>query len=445
MSATDGASSSSTTRTPSTTTASNPTFSAALKHHRQIKAKLDRRVKSSKWMRMIVLALLSVYFILKNLHNYFLPYGPAIEILPTDHAKVNRSNDLLQFQHKKTQKIITTDGAPIHGPETIVFGNDGTMYALSEDAFLIQIDQFNERDDGIHINSTTTIIADLGPGRPLGGKFTPKGNTLYICDAILGLTRIRDVKDRKSKLEIVTRSVPLLNGTRSPILYADDVVIGPKTGKVYFTDATDIRPIYASSQWDTLFASKLDLLRGKAHGRLLQYDPTTDKTSLLASDLKFANGIGIDKDETYLIVAETFGVNVWKFHLNNGTMELLLASEHLPGYVDGVDCSWTTGLCYTVMPSAIVPMHHLLNSVPIQVSQMLRTLMLLLPKWLVPPVQKFGGLVEMNPMTKEFRLLQDPTGRDISMITGVTVHKNKLYLGSLSNQYIGVYNIYNQN
>jgi sugar lactone lactonase YvrE len=348
------------------------------------------------------------------------------------------------MRNNKTQKIITSSGNAIHGPETIVFGNDGTMYVLSEDAYLVKVEPFDETPDGWYINSTATVVADLGMGRPLGGKFTPKGNTLYICDSILGLTRIRDVKDvRKSKLEIVTRTAIDHNGTVTPIEYADDVVIGPKTGKVYFTDATDIAPQrkYTFDTWDALFASKLDLIRGKAAGRLLQYDPNTDRTTILATDLKFPNGIGIDKDETYLVFAETFGVNLWKYHLGNGTMELLIGSQDLPGYLDGVDCSWTTGLCYAVMPSAIVPLHHFLNYVPMQVSQALRNIILLLPKWLAPSVKKFGGMVEVNPNTKEYRLLLDPTGKDISMITGVTVYKNKLYLGSLSNKYIGVYNL----
>lgn len=417
---------------------------AALKHHQQIKARIDSRTKSSSRIRTIILAILCVYFIVKNMQHYFFPYGPAVVTLPTSHAEVDMSNDLLRFRHNKTQKIVTSSDNTIKGPETIVFGNDGTMYVLSEDANLVKVEAFHETPDGININSTTKIIADLGTGRPLGGKFTPKGNTLYICDAVLGLTRIRDVKDlRKSKLEVVTRSVVDRNGTVTPILYADDVVIGPKTGKVYFTDATDIAPQrkYPLDAWDTLFASKLDLVRGKAAGRLLQYDPNTDSTTILATDLKFPNGLGIDKDETYLVFAETFGVNLWKYNLSSGTMEILIASQDLPGYLDGVDCSWTTGLCYTVMPSAIVPLHHFLNFVPIQVSQILRTFLLLLPKWLAPPVKKFGGVVEVNPSTKEFRLLLDPTGKDISMITGVTVFKNKLYLGSLSNKFIGVYNL----
>lgn len=436
-----------TTVTMSSTDATNPranALSAALKHHQEIKSRIDGRTKASSRMRSIILAMLCVYFISKNMQQYIFPYGPAVLTLPTYHAAVDMSNDLLRLRYNKTQKIVTNSDYAIHGPETIVFGNDGTMYVLSEDAYLVKVDPFDETPDGLYINSTATIVADLGTGRPLGGKFTPKGNTLYICDAVLGLTRIRDVKDlRKSKLEIVTRTVVDSNGTVSPILYADDVVIGPKTGKVYFTDATDIAPQrkYAFDAWDTLFASKLDLVRGIAAGRLLQYDPSTDTTTILATDLKFPNGIGIDKDETYLIFAETFGVNLWKYHLSNGTMEILIGSEDLPGYLDGVDCSWTTGLCYAVMPSAIVPLHHLLNHIPIRISQTLRNIILLLPKWLVPPVKKFGGVVEVNPNTKEYRLLLDPTGKDISMITGVTVHKNKLYLGSLLNKYVGVYNL----
>ena len=37
--------------------------------------------------------------------------------------------------------------------------------------------------------------------------------------------------------------------------------------------------------------------------------------------------------------------------------------------------------------------------------------------------------------------LQDPRGEDIGMLTGVTLWDEKLYLGSLHNDYIGVYDL----
>ena len=48
----------------------------------------------------------------------------------------------------------------------------------------------------------------------------------------------------------------------------------------------------------------------------------------------------------------------------------------------------------------------------------------------------------VDPHTKEYvDLIQDPTGKDIGALTGVTVHDNKLYLGSLENDFVGVYDL----
>ena len=166
-----------------------------------------------------------------------------------------------------------------------------------------------------------------------------------------------------------------------------------------------------------------------------------DTTTVLARGIKFANGIAVDKDETYVVFAETFGVNLLKYNLQDGTLEVLIHSLDLPGYLDGVDCSWSTGKCYSVMISAIVPIHKLWNRLPSSLSKLLRNVAMMLPRSIAPAVKQFGGIVEVDPVTKDFRFLLDPTGQDIHMLAGVTVHKNKLYLGSLENDFIGVYSL----
>ena len=54
----------------------------------------------------------------------------------------------------------------------------------------------------------------------------------------------------------------------------------------------------------------------------------------------------------------------------------------------------------------------------------------------------YGGVVEIDPGNGQTRLLQDPRGEDIGiMLTGVTLWDEKQYLGSLHNDYIGVYDL----
>jgi hypothetical protein len=119
------------------------------------------------------------------------------------------------------------------GPETIVFGNDGTLFIMTEQSNLCSLTDF-EKDEGGRITAKSTLVADLGVGRPLGGRFT-FDNTLYIADVVLGLTRIKNPGNPKSKVELVASQVKD-KGEWTRILFTDDVTIGPKSGMVYFTD-----------------------------------------------------------------------------------------------------------------------------------------------------------------------------------------------------------------
>jgi sugar lactone lactonase YvrE len=142
----------------------------------------------------------------------------------------------------KLSKIFErTDGEKLlKGAETIIFSSNGTMFTLTEQANLVKLSDFETLHEAANgkpkiITAATTLVATLGNGRPLGGCFTPDDSYLYMADAVLGLTRIKNPGDPKSKVEIVATSV-MDNGTRTRIFYPDDVVVGPKTGKVYFTD-----------------------------------------------------------------------------------------------------------------------------------------------------------------------------------------------------------------
>ena len=196
--------------------------------------------------------------------------------------------------------------------------------------------------------------------------------------------------------------------------------------------------------WDTMYASKTDMMRGKPMGRLLEYDPATNQIKVLARDLRFANGVGSDNDETFIVVAETFGLRLHKYHLTGpqkGTLETLVDSKDMTGYPDGVDCGGDKKRCYAVFPSSVVPLAKLINKIPHPIDKALRNIVMMLPKTMAPKVKAYGGVIEVDPTTKEIQYFQDPHGEDIGMLAGVTVWDNKLYLGSLRNNYVGVYDL----
>ena len=94
------------------------------------------------------------------------------------------------------------------------------------------------------------------------------------------------------------------DGKVSAISYADDLAVGPQSGKVYLFYSTDIstdKPLGLPS--DLMFAAKLDMNRGLPRGRLLEYNPSTDETRVLMGGLRFPNGIAVSKDESFLFMA----------------------------------------------------------------------------------------------------------------------------------------------
>lgn len=210
--------------------------------------------------------------------------------------------------------------------------------------------------------------------------------------------------------------------------------------------ASDVVPDRVGTRtWDTMYAYKLDLLRGKRSGRLLEYDPKTDEVKVLARDLWFANGVGVDKDESFVFLAETSALRLHKFHLsgpNAGSLDVVVDSKDMTGYPDGTDCNWKGNRkCYAVMPSSVVPLTKIVNKLPHPIDRMFRNLFMTVPKALMPKPKPYGGVIEVDPISGEFRYIQDPYGSDIGSLTGVTVWENKLYLGSLYNKYVGVYDL----
>jgi len=350
------------------------------------------------------------------------------------------------------------------GAETVIIDYESNIYALAKDN-VIQLKNLGKEEtkgdssypgdypDTYHDTSSNwdgKIFADVEivaktPGALLGGKFVPNTKILYFADAVNGLCRI-DVSKPHPKVELIASSFQLDDGTWSKIAYADDVDIGPKSGIVYFSDASDIPPERSKEDkkhFDTMYGFKMDMLRAKKSGRLLQYDPSTDKVTVLVNDIWFANGVAVDEGEEFVMVVESSMLRILKYHLKGskkGQLEVMV--DKLPGMPDGIDCT-SVKLCYVPLPSSIPPIKYFLQKFSPSAEAWLRTLVMMLPSSLLPKPVRYGGVVEITqgsnitPSEISF-FFQDPDGDYISMLTGVTEYNGKLYLGSLRNNFIGV-------
>ena len=198
--------------------------------------------------------------------------------------------------------------------------------------------------------------------------------------------------------------------------------------------------------WDTMYAAKMDYIRGGKTGRLLQYNPQTNEVKVLARGYHYSNGIAVDKDERWVVFAETFSPRIHKYDLNTGIVAPVVDGG-MTGYPDGVACAWkgTTAVqsesCFAVMPNPESPIMALVRRIPHPIDMLLRSLVMGLPKALVPAAKPYGGLLEFDPDDGSTTLIQDPYGKDVKMLTGVAVFDNRLYMGSLYNDHITVYQL----
>ncbi|CAB9525679.1 Adipocyte plasma membrane-associated protein [Seminavis robusta] len=411
-------------------------------------------------MRIILLVGVISYFTRKYFVHTLFPHGLPVEMtaeMRVKHAPVDSSNDSLHTKHGKLTKIaerLEEGQEPLLiGPETVIVQpKTNAIFAFCRGAKLVRLDDLQPSPDNPQYQTAkVTLAANLGSGAPLSGKFTPDGKTLYVADPILGLFRIRNFgESNQSNIEIVASQV-VDNDKITPILFADDVDIGPKTGKIYFSDATDVAPdrLVRELDWDVMYASKVECIRGKRSGRLLEYNPETEQVTVLARGLWFTNGVAVDEEETFLIVSQTFAMRLSKYHLTGpqqGSLETLLDSHQLTGFTDGADLSWATSgptahKAYVAVPTPILPIMKVLQVTPHPVDQFVRGLLLLVPKWLAPPPVDYAGFVELDLKTGEVRTFQDANPTDLDFITGVFVQDDKVYLGSLHSNVVGVYDL----
>ncbi len=294
------------------------------------------------------------------------------------------------------------------GPEHITFGPDGKLYTTVASGNILRMNA-----DG----SAQEVFANTG-GRVLGFDFDSQGN-LIAADAAKGLLSI--APDRKTT--VLTDSVD-----GDPIRYADAVVVA-KNGKMYFSDAS-MR--FAPKDWGGTFeASVLDIIEGASTGRILEFDPATKATRVVALGLSFANGVALSADEQSLFVNETGKFRVWKIavvanalHIGTTSPQATVLLDNLPGYPDNL----MRGLNGKIWLGFAKPRNPVADNMADK--PWLRRLTLRLPRALWPVPKSYGHVIAFTEDGKVVADLQDPTGA-YPETTAITETKDRLYVQSL--------------
>ncbi|AMO22622.1 SMP-30/gluconolactonase/LRE family protein [Ramlibacter solisilvae] len=287
------------------------------------------------------------------------------------------------------------------GPEHVAIGPDGKLYTAVDGGKILRMNA-----DG----SGQEVFARTG-GRVLGFDFDAAGN-LIGADAFRGLVSI--AADGK-----VTLLADKVDG--DPIRFADAVAVA-RNGRIYFSDAsTRFGPREGGGIME---ASMLELIEQAASGRVLEYDPATKATRVIARGFSFANGIALSQDQQSLFLAETGRFRIWKLSLQGDKPAQVALLENLPGYPDnlmrGLDGKIWVGLVKPRNPDA-----DKLSDQPF-----MRKLILRLPRALWPLPKDHGHVFAFTEDGKVVADLQDPTGA-YPETTSVTETPDRLYIQSL--------------
>ena len=300
------------------------------------------------------------------------------------------------------------------GPEHVVLARDGKLYAAVASGNILRMNP-----DG----TAQEVFANTG-GRVLGFDFDAAGN-LITADSVKGLLAISP--ERK-----ITVLADQVGG--DPIRYADAVVVA-RNGKVYFSDAS---ARFVPAQWGGTFeAAVLDIIEQACTGRILEYDPASKTTRIVARGLSFANGVALSRDEQTLFVAETGKYRVWKIAVAAANLDVAQGSpqasvlfDNLPGYPDNL----MRGQDGKIWLGFSGPRSKDIDAMADK--PFLRAVTMRLPRALWPLPRAYGHVMAFTEDGKVVADLQDPSGA-YPESTGVTETADRLYVQNLHLKVLG--------
>lgn len=297
------------------------------------------------------------------------------------------------------QRLSLGDG---HKPEDVALDADGRIYAGFEDGRIMVL-----QPDG----TQPRVFANTG-GRPLGLVFDQSGN-LIVTDAIKGLLSV----NRSGEVKVLAVEA---DGARFGCLNDLDIA---GDGTIYFTEASNKFPMAKFT---------LELLEHQPNGRLLAWDPQTQKAHTVLPGLYFANGVAVSADQTFVLVAETGKYRirrVWLKEPKLGQEDIFI--DNLPGFPDGISSNGSDRFWLAL----VTPRQALFDRMLPR--PFLRKVVARLPKFLQPAPQRYSFVVALDQSGRVIETLQNGAPDCYSEIANVVERNHTLYFGSIGEDTVG--------
>ena len=342
--------------------------------------------------------------------------SPAYHELPPAPSAKADSGTVWAINDKLKDVYVIGEGE-IEGAEDVILDRHDNLYGGSRHGDIIRFfpPEYKRWE----------VFAHIG-GAPLGMAFDRDDN-LHVCVGGMGVYRI--TPDRK--VELVTdetnRSMYSVNDD-SRMRLADDLDIADD-GRIFFSEAT-IR--YEIHDWP------IDGLEARGNGRIICYDPKTNKSRTVLRNLLFPNGVCIANNKQSILFSETWGCTVKRYWFDGpkkGKTEILM--DNLPGYPDNIN--WASdGNYWMSLLGMRSPALDLAWKMPAFRKRMAQQV----PRdeWLFPNVN-IGCVVKFNDQGEVLDILWDLGAKNHPQITSMREHRGYLFLGGLSNNRIGRYKI----
>jgi len=300
--------------------------------------------------------------------------------------------------------VLTKLPVPSVGPEDVLVAGDGTVYCGTNDGWIYSLDPQT---------GAAEALANTG-GVVLGFTFLDE-NILVVCDAEKGLL----------ELDLVTKKVRVLASevAGQPLMFCNNADVAAD-GTIYFSNSSTRHGFENSSR---------ETMENIPTGSLFRRHPGGPIDTLL-NGLHFANGVCLSPDESFVLVAETAAARIMKYHLTGdkvGQSEVFV--DQLPGLPDNLSRG-SDGLIWVAMVTALSKDLQRVQACPLWLRKMIARL----PDFMVPALPPFLR-VRAYASDGTCRFDYEGEGRDFDMATGVREKDGRIYLGSIKESAIAVF------